>query len=162
MPSMKIKGVNAAISESEIESTVKPICLAPSSAAGYGAMPCSRLRYMFSIMTMASSTTKPTEIASAISDRLSIEKPASHIPAQVPASASGTETPAAIVGVIRRRNTNTTSITRTTVASSVSCMSSTLARIVPGAVDEGRNLDPGRNPLLQLRATAPSPGRRCR
>ena len=35
---------------------------------------------MFSIMTMASSTTKPTEIASAISDRLSIEKPASHMP----------------------------------------------------------------------------------
>ncbi len=86
---------------------------------------------MFSIMTMASSTTKPTEIASAISDRLSIEKPASHIPAQVPASASGTETPAAMVGVIRRRNTNTTSITRNTVASSVSCISCTLARMVP-------------------------------
>src|SRR5215468_5589523 len=94
-------------------------------------MPCSRLRYMFSIMTIASSTTKPTEIASAISDRLSIEKPASHIPAQVPASASGTETPAAIVGVVRRRNRNTTNITRNTVASSVNCISSTLARIVP-------------------------------
>src|SRR4051812_38676926 len=48
-------------------------------------MPCSRLRYMFSIITIASSTTKPTEIASAISDKLSIEKPANHIPAQVPA-----------------------------------------------------------------------------
>ena len=86
---------------------------------------------MFSIMTMASSTTKPTEIASAISDRLSIEKPASHIPAQVPASDSGTETPAAIVGVPRRRNTNTTPMTSITVASSVSCMSCTLARMVP-------------------------------
>ena len=86
---------------------------------------------MFSIMTMASSTTKPTEIASAISDRLSIENPASHMPAQVPASASGTETPAAIVGVSRRRNTNTTSMTRNAVASSVNCMSSTLARMVP-------------------------------
>ena len=86
---------------------------------------------MFSIMTMASSTTKPTEIASAISDRLSIEKPASHMPAQVPASASGTETPAAIVGVIRRRNANTTTMTRKTVASSVNCMSRTLARMVP-------------------------------
>ena len=54
---------------------------------------------MFSIMTMASSTTKPTETASAISERLSIEKPAPHIAAQVPASDSGTVTPAAIVGV---------------------------------------------------------------
>ena len=86
---------------------------------------------MFSIMTMASSTTKPIEMASAISERLSIEKPASHIPAQVPASASGTEIPAAIVGVIRRRNANTTPITRNAVASSVNCMSSTLARMVP-------------------------------
>ena len=86
---------------------------------------------MFSIMTMASSTTKPTEIASAISDRLSIEKPASHIPAQVPASASGTDTPAAIVGTSRRRKTNTTTITRNAVASSVNCMSWTLARMVP-------------------------------
>ena len=86
---------------------------------------------MFSIMTMASSTTNPTEIASAISDRLSIEKPASHIPAQVPASASGTETPAAIVGTSRRRNANTTTMTRKAVASSVNCMSATLARMVP-------------------------------
>ena len=36
-----------------------------------------------------------------------------------------------MVGVIRRRNTNTTTMTRKTVASSVSCMSSTLARMVP-------------------------------
>ena len=79
---------------------------------------------------MASSTTKPTETASAISDRLSMEKPATHIAAQVPASDSGTVTPAASVGVIRRRNTNTTSMTRTTVAPSVSCMSVTLARMV--------------------------------
>ena len=85
---------------------------------------------MFSIMTMASSTTKPTETASAISDRLSIEKPATHIAAQVPASDSGTVTPAAIVGVARRRNTKTTSMTSAMVASSVSCMSWTLARMV--------------------------------
>ena len=131
MPSMKISGVKAAISDRLIDSTVNPICLAPSSAAASGAMPCSRLRYMFSIMTMASSTTNPIEIASAISDRLSIENPASHMPAQVPASASGTETPAAIVGVIRRRKTNTTSMTRKAVAISVHCMSWTLARMVP-------------------------------
>ncbi len=85
---------------------------------------------MFSIMTMASSTTKPTEIASAISERLSIEKPASHMPAQVPASASGTDMPAAMVGITRRRKANTTTMTSTAVASSVHCMSCTLARMV--------------------------------
>ena len=110
---------------------------------------------MFSIMTMASSTTKPTEIASAISDRLSIEKPASHIPAQVPASASGTETPAAIVGVIRRRNTNTTTMTRNAVASSVSCMSCDAGADGAGAVDQGRNLDAGRESTASVPGSAP-------
>ena len=85
---------------------------------------------MFSIITMASSTTKPMQTASAISDRLSIEKPAAHIAAQVPASDSGTVTPAASVAAVRRRNSATTSITRMTVAPSVSCMSCTLARMV--------------------------------
>ncbi len=93
-------------------------------------MPFSRLRKQFSIITMASSTTKPTETASAISERLSIEKPASHIIAQVPASDNGTVMPAAMVATARRRNTNTTSITRTMVATSVSCMSKMLARMV--------------------------------
>ena len=85
---------------------------------------------MFSIMTMASSTTKPMHTASAISDRLSMEKPATHIAAQVPASDSGTVTPAAMVAAVRRRNRNTTSITSTAVAASVNCMSCTLARMV--------------------------------
>ena len=128
---MNISGAKAAISDRLMASTVKPICLAPSRAASNGSMPSSRLRYMFSIMTIASSTTKPTEITSAISDRLLIEKPATHMPAKVPASASGTETPAAMVGVTRRRNTNTTIITSIAAAISVNCMSSTLARIVP-------------------------------
>jgi hypothetical protein len=113
-----------------IESTVKPICRAPSMAARNGDMPFSRLRKQFSIMTMASSTTKPTDTASAISERLSIEKPASHIIPQVPASDSGTVTPAAMVAAARRRNTKTTSMTRIMVATSVSCMSRTLARMV--------------------------------
>jgi hypothetical protein len=68
--------------------------------------------------------------ASAISDKLSIENPAAHIAAQVPASDSGTVMPAAIVAAVRRRNRNTTNITSTAVAPSVSCMSCTLARIV--------------------------------
>ena len=86
---------------------------------------------MFSIMTMASSTTKPTETANAISVRLLTEKPASHMHAQVPASDSGTVMPAASVGVGRRRKTKTTSMTSTIDSPSVTCMSSTLARMVP-------------------------------
>ena len=129
-PLMNSSGMKAATSEMLIASTVNPICCAPSIAARNGVMPFSRLRKQFSIITMASSTTKPTETASAMSERLSIEKPATHIIAQVPASDSGTVTPAAIVAAARRRNRNTTSMTRTTVASSVSCMSKTLARMV--------------------------------
>ena len=113
-----------------IESTVKPIWRAPSMLARSGVMPFSRLRNTFSITTMASSTTKPTDTASAISEMLSIEKPATHIAAHVPASASGTVTPAAMVAAARRRNRNTTSITSAIVASKVHCMSRTLARMV--------------------------------
>jgi hypothetical protein len=72
-PPMKRSGMNAAISDTLIEITVKPICRALATAAANGVMPISRLRNAFSIITMASSTTKPTAIASAISDRLSIE-----------------------------------------------------------------------------------------
>ena len=129
-PVMNSSGMNAAISEMLIETTVKPICRAPSSAACTGVIPFSRLRKQFSIITMASSTTKPTEITSAISDRLLIEKPATHISAQVPASESGTVTPAAMVAAPRRRNRNTTIITSAIAITSVSCMSNTLARIV--------------------------------
>ena len=129
-PPMNSSGVKAATSEMLIESTVKPIWRAPSMVARSGVMPFSRLRKTFSITTMASSTTKPTDTASAISEMLSIEKPATHIAAQVPASASGTVTPAAMVAAARRRNRNTTSITSAMVASSVHCMSRTLARMV--------------------------------
>src|SRR5579875_3436437 len=85
---------------------------------------------MFSIITMASSTTKPTLTASAMSERLSIENPAAHIAAKVPQSASGTVMPAASVAAKRRRNIATTSITSAMVAASVSCMSWTLAATI--------------------------------
>ncbi len=61
------------MSDREIEMTVKPISWAPFSAASSGVMPDSRCRVMFSMTTIASSTTKPVAIVSAMSDRLSIE-----------------------------------------------------------------------------------------
>ena len=70
MPPMSKSGMNTAISEQLIDSTVKPISRAPLSAASNGASPSSMKREMFSTITIASSTTKPVEMVSAISDRL--------------------------------------------------------------------------------------------
>jgi energy-coupling factor transporter transmembrane protein EcfT len=70
-PPMNNSGMKTATSEILIESTVKPTSREPLSAASSGVRPSSRCLAMFSSTTMASSTTKPVEIVSAISDRLS-------------------------------------------------------------------------------------------
>ncbi len=70
-PPISSTGMNTATSETVIERMVKPISREPSSAARSGGFPCSMWRWMFSSITIASSTTKPTESVSAISDRLS-------------------------------------------------------------------------------------------
>ena len=62
--------MNTAISDRLIDSTVKPTSFAPSSAASRGGTPASMWRDVFSRTTMASSTTKPVAMVSAISDRL--------------------------------------------------------------------------------------------
>jgi hypothetical protein len=71
IPPIISKGMKTAISEMLIVKTVKPISCAPFIAAAKGPMPCSTWREMFSMTTMASSTTKPVEIVKAISERLS-------------------------------------------------------------------------------------------
>ena len=71
MPLMNSTGMNTAASDSVMERMVKPISRAPSSAACMRGLPISMWRTMFSSITMASSTTKPTESVSAIRDRLS-------------------------------------------------------------------------------------------
>ncbi len=58
---------------------------------------------MFSTITMASSTTKPVEMVSAISDRLLSEKPHRCITPNVPISDSGTATPGMMVARKLRR-----------------------------------------------------------
>ena len=68
---MNSTGMNTAASEIVIETIVKPISREPSSAACSGDLPISMCRTMFSSITIASSTTKPTDSVSAISDRLS-------------------------------------------------------------------------------------------
>ncbi len=70
-PPMKSKGMKTATNEVLMDMTVNPICRAPFSAACMGLSPCSMKRKTFSITTMASSTTKPTEMVMAIRERLS-------------------------------------------------------------------------------------------
>ena len=85
---------------------------------------------MFSIMTMASSTTKPVEIVSAISDRLLRLNPKSDIAPKVPTSDSGTATAGMTVAASVRKKRKITITTRATASSSSNCTSSTDARIV--------------------------------
>ena len=70
-PPISRSGMNTATSDTEIDRMVKPISPAPLSAASSGARPSSMCREIFSIITMASSTTKPTAMDRPISDRLS-------------------------------------------------------------------------------------------
>ncbi|MNV45402.1 hypothetical protein D3C71_1371980 [compost metagenome] len=60
---------------------------------------------MFSITTMASSTTKPVAMVSAISVRLLIEKSKKYMAAKVPINDSGTATLGIIVAGTLRKNT---------------------------------------------------------
>ncbi len=70
-PGMKKIGMNTAMSEVEIEMMVKPTSRAPRSAAWNGAMPFSTWRMMFSSITIASSTTRPTASVRPSSEMLS-------------------------------------------------------------------------------------------
>ena len=85
---------------------------------------------MFSITTMASSTTNPVEIVSAIKDRLSMLNPSRYMTANVPMSEAGTATVGMSVARQLRRNMKTTRITRMTERMRVRSTSLTEARIV--------------------------------
>ena len=128
MPPISSTGMNTAISEKVIEMMVKPISLAPLSAASNGRMPFSMWRTMFSSMTMASSTTKPTDSVSASSVMLLIEKPNAYIAAQVPISDTGTASVGMTVADAERRNRKITSTTSAIAIPSVTCTSSTDSR----------------------------------
>ena len=85
---------------------------------------------MFSITTIASSTTKPVAMVSAISVRLLIEKPARYITPNVPTSESGTATLGMNVAGRLRRNRKITITTSATASRSSNCTSATDPRIV--------------------------------
>ena len=85
---------------------------------------------MFSIITMASSTTKPVAMVSAIRVRLLIENPARYITANVPMSDSGTATLGMTVAATLRRNRKMIITTSATASRSSNCTSRTDARMV--------------------------------
>jgi hypothetical protein len=84
---------------------------------------------MFSSITIASSTTKPTAMVSAISDRLSGCSPAGTSPPAVPSSASGTVMLGITVAGTLRRNTKMTITTSAMVSISVNSTSASEARM---------------------------------
>src|SRR6266705_6243361 len=85
---------------------------------------------MFSIMTIASSTTKPVAIVIAISDKLLRLNPARYMTASVPTKDNGTERLGITVAEAVRRNRKITSTTSTTARPSSNSTSATEARIV--------------------------------
>ncbi len=127
---MKRRGIRTAISEIVREMMVKPICSEPFRAASIGESPISTYRAIFSIMTIASSTTNPAAIVRDISERLLRLNPSSHMTANVPTSDSGTATLGMIVAGILRKNTKITRTTRITASVSSNSTSWTDARIV--------------------------------
>src|SRR2546426_307929 len=92
MPPMSRMGMNTAISDRLIDNTVKPTSRAPFSAAFIGDTPCSMWRDTFSSTTMASSTTKPVAMVSAINDRLLRLNLHKYITPKVTISDTGTAT----------------------------------------------------------------------
>ena len=130
MPPMSKRGMNTATKETLMERTVKPISCAPCNAACMGPMPCSMYRMMFSITTMASSTTKPVEMVRAMRDKLSKLKPARYITPKVPIKETGTTTLGMNVARRLRKNANTTRTTRKMAITRVTSTSRTEARMV--------------------------------
>ena len=130
MSPMKSRGISTAISEMVSDTIVKPICSEPLRAASSGGSPSSMKRMMFSIMTMASSTTKPVEIVSAISVRLFKLKPARYITPNVPTMERGTATLGMVVAETLRKNRKMTMTTSATVSMSSNSTSLTEARMV--------------------------------
>jgi hypothetical protein len=72
MPPIIRMGMKTAIRDMLMLKTVKPISRAPTRAALNGGMPLSRWRVIFSITTIASSTTNPVAMVRAMSDKLSM------------------------------------------------------------------------------------------
>ena len=130
IPPMKRIGMKTATSDTLMETTVNATSRAPSSAASKGSIPFSIWRETFSRTTIASSTTNPVAMVSAMSERLFRLNPRMYIAANVPMSEIGTATAGISVARPLRRKTNTTRITSATEIMSVRSTSCSEARMV--------------------------------
>ena len=112
---------------------------------------------MFSTTTIASSTTKPVAMVSAISDRLSRLKPNWYMIASAPTSDSGTDRLGMIVAGMLRRKRKITMTTRPTASASSNCTSLTEARIVVVRSVRGLTVTPAGRLALSAGSTALMP-----
>ncbi|MCW0449380.1 hypothetical protein NB706_002214 [Xanthomonas sacchari] len=126
-PPMNTIGRNTADSDTVIDNTVKPISREAAMAASIRLAPCSAWRTMFSMTTMASSTTKPTDRVSASIEMLSRLKCSRRITAKVPISEVGSTSATIRVAIQLRRNSRITTITSTSEPTRVHSTSSTEA-----------------------------------
>ena len=129
IPPMNSTGIKTATSETVIETMVKPISREPRKAASITPSPISMRRTMFSSITTASSTTKPTDSVRAIKDRLSRLKFSKYIAANVPTIEVGSASVGMIVARTLRRKRKITSTTRPIASTSENWTSSTDCRI---------------------------------
>ncbi len=126
---MKKTGKNTAAREMVMETMVKLISREPSRAAARAVLPISRWRTMFSSMTMASSTTNPTESVSAISEMLSRLNSSRYMAAKVPTTDMGRARLGMTVAGMLRKNRKMPMTTRHTVKSRVNFTSDTESRM---------------------------------
>ena len=129
MPPMKSTGINTTTRERVMETIVKPISLDPLRAASRTPSPCSMCLTMFSSMTMASSTTNPTERMRAMSERLSRLYPRRYMAANVPTIEKGSARLGMMVAERLRRKRKMTRTTRQMASKRVNLMSATESRI---------------------------------
>ena len=111
--------MNTAASEMVIETIVNQISRDPRIAASIGDSPRSMCLTIFSSITIASSTTKPTDRIIAIIVRLFSEYPSRYITAKVPTSETGNASVGISVALPLRRNRKITMITSASVMSKV-------------------------------------------
>ena len=125
-------------------------------------MPASMWRAVFSSTTIASSTTKPVATVIAIRLRLLSEKPSRYMTPKVPSSETTVATAGTTVARTLRRNTLTTSTTRTIEISSVISISRSEARIELVLSDATSSVDVGAAAARAARAAARARRRRSR
>ena len=152
MPPMNTTGMNTAASDSVIDTIVKPISLRAVERRGAArSLPISMCRAMFSSITIASSTTKPTDSVSAISDRLSMLKPSAYMTANVPTIDIGSASDGMIVADTLRRNTKMTMTTSPSASSRLNFTSRNRFADALRAVVDHAKLGAGRQRSLERR-----------